>query len=137
MIYTAKTTGAKNLSWNCKKPSRIIFFERTIYYSTFPISAQAKKGTWDYNLKAVYCIGILDFTFRDYTDEQEKREVVHTFTIKDQHNRQIYNKLTYINIEMPNFRKAEDELETSWISGCTSLKTWRISRPYRKYLKMK
>ncbi len=47
--------------------------DRTIYYSTFPIREQAEKGEWNYNLKAVYCIGILDFTFDDY--ESSRKEV--------------------------------------------------------------
>ncbi|NCX96638.1 MAG: Rpn family recombination-promoting nuclease/putative transposase, partial [Chitinophagia bacterium] len=38
------------------------FKERTVFYSTFPIQQQPPKGPWDFNLKAVYCIGILNFT---------------------------------------------------------------------------
>ena len=46
-----------------QKAKQNYFKERTIYYSTFPIREQAEKGEWNYNLKAIYCIGILDFTF--------------------------------------------------------------------------
>ena len=95
-----------------QKSKQDFFIERTIYYSTFPIAGQAVKGEWDFNLKAVYCIGILDFRFTDYTNEVEKREVVHTHTLKNQNNKQVYNKLSYIYLEMPNFTKKEDELET-------------------------
>jgi predicted transposase/invertase (TIGR01784 family) len=37
------------------------FSDRSLYYSTFAIQQQAKKGNWDYELKAVYIIGILNF----------------------------------------------------------------------------
>jgi predicted transposase/invertase (TIGR01784 family) len=38
------------------------FKDRSIFYSTFPIQSQAPKGKdWDYYLKAVYTIGILNF----------------------------------------------------------------------------
>ncbi|MEA3496902.1 MAG: PD-(D/E)XK nuclease family transposase, partial [Bacteroidota bacterium] len=39
--------------------------DRTIFYSTFPIQEQArnKDRFWNFELKAVYTIGILDFVF--------------------------------------------------------------------------
>ena len=63
-------------------------------------------------MKAVYCVGILDFTFNDYENEPEKNEVVHTIKLKNQHNKIFYDKLTYIYLEMPNFKQAEAELKT-------------------------
>lgn len=88
------------------------FKERTIYYSTFPIREQAEKGEWNYNLKAVYCIGILDFTFDDYKTEPEKSEVVHTIKLKNQNGKIFYDKLTFIYLEMPNFKQNENQLKT-------------------------
>jgi predicted transposase/invertase (TIGR01784 family) len=63
-------------------------------------------------LKAVYCIGILDFTFDDYETEPEKSEVVHTIKLKNQHGKTFYDKLTFIYLEMPNFKQTETQLET-------------------------
>ncbi len=88
------------------------FKVRTIYYSTFSIREQAERGEWNYNLKAVYCVGILDFTFDDYESEPEKSEVVHTIKLKNQHGKIFYDKLTFIYLEMPNFKRKENELET-------------------------
>lgn len=88
------------------------FKERTIYYSTFPIREQAEKGEWNYNLKAVYCIGILDFKFGDYESEQEKSEFVHSIKLKNQNGKVFYEKLTYIYLEMPNFNRSESDLST-------------------------
>jgi predicted transposase/invertase (TIGR01784 family) len=95
-----------------QKAKQNYFRERTIYYSTFPIREQAEKGEWNYNLNAVFCIGILDFTFNDYESEPEKSEVVHTIKLKNQHGNKFYEKLTYIYIEMPNFNKLEDNLSS-------------------------
>ena len=95
-----------------QKAKQNYFRERTIYYSTFPIREQAEKGEWNYNLNAVFCIGILDFTFNDYESEPEKSEVVHTIKLKNQHGNTFYEKLTYIYIEMPNFNKLEENLSS-------------------------
>lgn len=95
-----------------QKAKQNYFKDRTIYYSTFPIREQAEKGEWNYNLKAIYCVGILDFTFDDYETEPEKSEVVHTIKLKNQHGKTFYDKLTFIYLEMPNFKKTENELET-------------------------
>ena len=95
-----------------QKAKQNYFKERTIYYSTFPIREQAEKGEWNYSLKAVYCIGILDFTFDDYETEPERTEFLHTIKLKNQNGNIFYNKLTYVYLEMPNFIKVESELET-------------------------
>jgi predicted transposase/invertase (TIGR01784 family) len=110
-IYCENEKGEKFIV-ELQKAKQNYFKERTIYYSTFPIREQAEKGEWNYNLKAVYCIGILDFTFDDYETEPEKSEVVHTIKLKNQNGQTFYDKLTFIYLEMPNFKQKEAELET-------------------------
>jgi predicted transposase/invertase (TIGR01784 family) len=110
-IYCENEIGEKFIV-ELQKAKQNYFKERTIYYSTFPIREQAEKGEWNYNLKSVYCIGILDFTFDDYEESPEKNEVVHTIKLKNQKGNIFYEKLTYIYIEMPNFKKAENELSS-------------------------
>ena len=110
-IYCEAESGEKFIV-ELQKAKQNYFIERTIYYSTFPIREQAEKGEWNYNLQAVYCIGILDFTFDDYETEPEKGEVVHTIKLKNQNGKTFYDKLTYIYLEMPNFKKQETALET-------------------------
>ena len=110
-IYCENQDGEKFIV-ELQKAKQNYFRERTIYYSTFPIREQAEKGGWNYNLKAVYCIGILDFTFDDYETEPEKSEVVHTIRLKNQHGKVFYEKLTYIYLEMPNFNRTEEALQT-------------------------
>jgi len=110
-IYCENERGEKFIV-ELQKAKQNYFKERTIYYSTFPIREQAEKGEWNYNLKAVFCVGILDFTFNDYTTEPEKHQVVHEIKLRNQAGKTFYDKLTYIYLEMPNFRKTEAELET-------------------------
>ncbi|MEA5140952.1 Rpn family recombination-promoting nuclease/putative transposase [Arcicella rigui] len=110
-IYCENEKGEKFIV-ELQKAKQNYFKERTIYYSTFPIREQAEKGEWNYKLKAVYCVGILDFTFDDYENEPEKNEVVHTIKLKNQHGKVFYDKLTYIYLEMPNFKHTESDLKT-------------------------
>ena len=110
-IYCENELGEKFIV-ELQKAKQNYFKERTIYYSTFPIREQAEKGEWNYNLKAVFCVGILDFTFDDYESEPEKNEVVHTIKLKNQNGKTFYEKLTYIYLEMPNFKMSEIELNS-------------------------
>jgi predicted transposase/invertase (TIGR01784 family) len=112
-----------------QKAKQNYFKERTVYYCTFPIREQAEKGDWNYHLEAVYCIGVLDFTFNDYVSEAEKTEVIHTVQLKDQHGNTFYEKLTYIYLEMPNFKKAESELVTrldKWLFFIQRLEDFQV-----------
>ena len=110
-IYCENDKGEKFIV-ELQKAKQNYFKERTIYYSTFPIREQAEKGEWNYNLTAVYCIGILDFTFDDYETEIERSEYLHTIKLKNQNGKVFYDKLTYVYLEMPNFGKTETELVT-------------------------
>jgi predicted transposase/invertase (TIGR01784 family) len=89
--------------------AKIKFFkDRAIFYTTFPIKEQAEKGDWDFKLKPIYCIAILDFVF---DEDREKKSYMSNVQLKDQYCQTFYNKLTYIFLEMPRFTKAENELE--------------------------
>ena len=94
-----------------QKAKQKFFKDRSLFYSTFPIQQQAQSGDWNFKLDAVYTIGILDFEFDDEPAETAQ-EVVHTVQLKNQDNRVFYDKLTFIYLTLPNFKKTEDELET-------------------------
>jgi predicted transposase/invertase (TIGR01784 family) len=94
-----------------QKAKQNFFKDRSVYYSSFPIQEQAKKGDWNYQLAAVYMVGILDFTF---SEDAAKPEVRHEVQLKDQQCRVFYNKLTYIYLEMPNFHKTEENLQNNF-----------------------
>lgn len=87
------------------------FKDRSVYYSTFPIREQAKRGDWDYRLEAVYTIGILNFVFDE--DKNSKDYFHHEVKLMDVNtNKVFYDKLTFIYLELPKFTKTEQELET-------------------------
>ena len=93
------------------------FKDRSVYYSTFPIREQAKRGDWDYRLESVYTVGILNFVFDE--DKNSNDYFHHEVKLMDVNTKKVfYDKLTFIYLELPKFTKTEHELETlfeKWI----------------------
>lgn len=108
-IYCIGTNGERFIV-EMQKAKQDYFKERSVFYATFPIQEQALRGDWDFKLTEVYTVGILDFVFADNQD----KEVRHEVKLKDQKCQVFYDKLTFIYLEMPNFTKTEDELETPY-----------------------
>jgi predicted transposase/invertase (TIGR01784 family) len=93
-----------------QKTKQKFFKDRALYYSTFPISEQAQAGDWNFELKAVYTVAILDFVFDE--DEAEPEKMRYDVKLSDiATNKVFYEKLTFIYLEMPKFNKALEELE--------------------------
>ena len=88
------------------------FKDRTVYYSTFPIREQSKRGEeWDYHLDSVYTVGLLNFVFDE--DKDDKDCFHHEVKLMDVVKKTVfYDKLAFIYIEIPKFNKKEDELVT-------------------------
>ena len=106
-VYCENERGEKILV-EMQRGEQQFFKDRSIYYATFPIREQGQKGEWNYELKAVYIIGILNFTFDDTHNDYYHHDV----QLIDKHTNQVfYDKLTFIYLEMPKFNKAENELE--------------------------
>jgi predicted transposase/invertase (TIGR01784 family) len=79
--------------------------DRVLYYSTFPIIHQAKKGTsWQFELIPIYWIAIVNFAID--VDPAYLRLV----QLMDTDAKKLfYDKLTYVYIELPKFGKAIHE----------------------------
>jgi predicted transposase/invertase (TIGR01784 family) len=92
-----------------QKAKQNFFKDRSIYYATFPIQEQALKGEWDFELSAVYTVGVLDFIFDDHKDDDT---FLHIVELKNQRCEVFYEKLKFIYIELPKFTKSLDQLET-------------------------
>jgi predicted transposase/invertase (TIGR01784 family) len=105
--------------------AKINFFkDRSLFYVTFPIREQAKKGEWDFKLEPIYMIAILDFV---YDEEEEKQKFLRHVQLKDQDCDVFYDKLHFKFIQMPLFNKKEDELIThfdKWIYFLKELETF-------------
>ncbi len=109
-IYCENEKGEKFIV-EIQKAKQNYFKDRSIYYSTFPIQQQAAKGKWNFQLKSVYTVGILDFIFDE--DKNDKEVFHHEVQLFDKQTRKVfYDKLTYVYLEMPKFKKTENELET-------------------------
>jgi predicted transposase/invertase (TIGR01784 family) len=100
--------------------AKINFFkDRSLFYVTFPIREQAKKGDWDYKLEPIYFVAILDF---EYDEAEEKRKFMRDVALKDQDGDLFFNKLHFKFLQMPLFNKKENELETKFDKWCYFLK---------------
>ena len=88
------------------------FKDRALFYSTFPIREQAKKGSdWDFNLTNIYTVALLNFDLKDEAFDADK--ICHTVKLCDiETNKVFYHKLDFIYVEIAKFKKTEDELET-------------------------
>ena len=94
------------------------FKDRSGFYSTF--CEQGKCGEWNYGLKAIYVVGILNFSF-DKSDEKYFHHEEDLYTHKV-----FCDKLTFVYLEMPKFNKTENELESmfdKWLFVLCSLST--------------
>lgn len=56
--------------------------------------------------------GILNFNFIDFGDDPNKNNVLHEIKLRNPEGKVFYDKLTYIYLEMPNFKKTENEFLT-------------------------
>ncbi|WP_291725822.1 Rpn family recombination-promoting nuclease/putative transposase [Bernardetia sp.] len=93
-----------------QKAKQKFFKDRTIFYSTFPIQEQSQRGDWNFQLKAVYTVSILDFVWNEEDDESPVKETAMLVSLDTK--KIFYDKLTYVYIQIPLFDKTEDELET-------------------------
>ena len=106
-VYCEAKSGEK-LIVEMQKAEQEYFKDRSVYYAAHPIRSQGQKGKWNYELKTVYLIGILDFIY-DINDPNPI--LIREVSLKDQHGKEFYEKLQMIYIQMPLFDKTESELE--------------------------
>lgn len=106
-LYCENENGEKFII-ELQKVRQQYFKDRSLYYSTFPIQEQGPEGeNWNYQLKEVYTIGIMDFAFDETHRDQFRHEVK---LIETTTKEVFYDKLTFIYLEMTKFVKNESEL---------------------------
>ena len=110
-LYCTNEKGEKFIV-ELQKTKQKFFKDRSIYYSTFPIREQAKTGSiWNFELKKIYTIAILDFVFDE--DKNEPNKFRYDIKLTDIETKKVfYDKLTFIYLEMPKFNKKANELKT-------------------------
>lgn len=90
------------------------FKDRSIFYSSFATRNQAPKGVLDYQLKAVYTIGILNFVLEKDSEPYRHEVVLYDKVTNCQFNA---NWLTII-LNYLNLPKQKMNLKLSKINGC-------------------
>ena len=104
-----------------QKAKQNYFKDRSVFYSSFPIQTQAQTGDWNFKLEPVYLIGILDFKFDEHKQE---KDLLHIIELKNQKCEVFYDKLKFIYIELPKFKRKASELKThfhKWLYVFTHL----------------
>jgi predicted transposase/invertase (TIGR01784 family) len=122
-IYCENERGEKIIV-EIQKTKQEYFKDRTLYYSTFPIVEQAIPGEWNYKLKAVYTVAILDFVFEEDSNDPNKYRYDIVLMDKDTH-KIFFDKFMFTYLEMPKFNKNIDELENhfeKWMYVLKNLK---------------
>ena len=90
--------------------AKIQFFkDRSLFYVTFPIREQAKKGEWSFKLDPIYFVAILDF---EYDEAEERRKFRRDVALRDQDGEVFFDKLHFKFLQMPLFNKQPEELES-------------------------
>ncbi|SHG20396.1 Rpn family recombination-promoting nuclease/putative transposase [Pedobacter caeni] len=87
------------------------FHDRCIFYLSRLISEQLPKGTpnWDTKLKEVYLIAILEFKLKD----QDHDRYLHDIALMNKDTGEVfYDRLGFKFLELPNFDKGGNELES-------------------------
>jgi predicted transposase/invertase (TIGR01784 family) len=100
--------------------AKIKFFkDRALFYVSFPIRTQAKRGPWNFELDPIYYLAILDFK---YDEDEERQKFERLVNLKDQDGDLFYDKLNFKFLQMPLFLKKEHELVTQYDKWCFFLK---------------
>ena len=108
-VYCEAKSGEKFIV-EMQKAEQEYFKDRSVYYVAHPIRSQEQKGKWNYELKTVYLIAILDFI---YDKDDPNPILIREVSLKDQHGKEFYEKLQMIYIQMPVFDMNESELKDS------------------------
>jgi predicted transposase/invertase (TIGR01784 family) len=96
--------------------------DRSVYYSTFPIQSQARPGKWNFNLSRVYLISILDFEYDSKTKYWIERQLLRTFSLRDENGVLMTDNLHFKFLQLPFFKKEKRELVTHFDKWCYFLK---------------
>ena len=112
-VYCENEKGEKFIV-EMQNASQKYFKDRSLYYATFPIREQAKKGeVWNYELKHVYVVALLNY---DMTDSAFAQDTInHDIGLLDKQTHKVFNdKLTVKYVEIAKFNKSIEELKTNY-----------------------
>ena len=89
--------------------------ERAIYYSTFQVQRQVEAGKESYDFLPVYVINILNFKMDNDPGDTEVKTVYRLY--EETSHKLLTNRITFIFLELPKFRKSLEELDGNILEG--------------------
>jgi len=102
------------------------FRDRSLFYTSLPIRKQSPRGKWDFNLKAVYLVAILDFVLFNEFKEDRNYVIEHVSLMRERTKTIFSKKLKFVFVELPKFTKTENELKTNFDKWLFSLKNMHL-----------
>ncbi|MDR3245781.1 MAG: Rpn family recombination-promoting nuclease/putative transposase [Prevotellaceae bacterium] len=88
------------------------FLDRSLFYAASSIWNQAPKGKWNYELKTVYFVAIMNFIqFKE--KESKPYYIERAYLFRDRAKEKFSEKMNMIFIELPKFTKSVEELTTN------------------------
>jgi predicted transposase/invertase (TIGR01784 family) len=112
-IFDLTCTGADGETFiiEMQRAEQKFFTDRAVYYAASRLYDQGPKGKkdWDFELKEVYFIALMDFNFVDTPPDKFLHRVR---LAEEESGYTFYNKLGFIFLELPNFNKPEKDINT-------------------------
>ena len=110
-----KTDSGARIIVEVQRRKQPFYPERAIYYSTFQIQRQVEAGADSYGFLPVYVINILNFKMDKYDDHSDVKTVYRLY--EENSHRLLTDRVTFIFIELPRFKKSIDELDGNILEG--------------------
>jgi len=84
--------------------------DRALFYGSHLVRKQAPKGAWDFNLKAVHVLAILDFELREGSEE-----IIERVALMNRRTFELFSdKLTFTYIQLQHFTKTLEQLDNDF-----------------------
>lgn len=110
-----KTDDGSRVIVEVQRRKQPFYPERALYYSTFQIQRQVESGAEEYDFLPVYVVNILNFIM---DDNDESKEVMSVYRLLDEKSgRLLTDKVTFIFLELPKFKKTLEELDGNVLEG--------------------
>ena len=103
-----KTGDGRRIIIEMQHNSQKFFLSRSIFYSTFAVQDQLKRGVRDYDFAPVYMISFVCEDISDFKGSDDFITRVNLYA--GDGRRLVARNLNYIYIELDKFRKTEEEL---------------------------
>lgn len=112
-IFDLTCTGADGETFiiEMQRAEQRFFTDRVLFYTASKLYEQGQKGekNWNFELKEVYFIALMDFNF----DSTLPEKYLHRVRLAEEETGvTFYDKLGFIFLELPNFNVGEKDIKT-------------------------